>query len=271
MKKLALLFAILILATPAFAETLADAEQVVGIVVDDISSPAQLKELVQAIDAEYRNAIARSGTAGILEMRDRAVQHLVENGEYEWLLEYSLAYNLMDIRTMPLEDLNLLHGILGDVISSREAEISANSPKYDKAMTVEDAMAVIGEEASNNDCTYRSCEPWEDGYYLIHVNLDTPFTFETGLVNAIRYTIDFGRQAFELDGIHTLRFEFHQETRDKYGNASEGSPIIWKLKESTFNKMDIDYFYTNTHSNTKRFINACDSAAVASVYKNVAK
>lgn len=272
MKKAILILLLLISFIPVgcYAMSVEEAEEIVGINISTANA-STLKEYITQLDIGLSLSIDEAGVRALFDMKDAASERLIAMGEGKWLFAHVMETNF-DLENLTKVELVVMRNYLNDLIEEKvKAESSANSTKDLSSMPAEDAMALIGEEASNSDCTYRSCELWENGYYLIHVNLDTPFTFESGLSNAIRYTIDFGRLAFALDGIHTLRFEFHQETRDKYGNASEGSPIIWKLKESTFNRMDIDFFYTHTYSDAKRFINACDSAAVAASYKNVAK
>lgn len=177
----------------------------------------------------------------------------------------------IDLTDMSREELIALRDEIDEQLAALDAEEAiAEEPDY-TTLPLEDAFVLIGQFSGNDECTFRNYELWDTGYYLVHVNLPTPYSYETGLVNAVRFTIDFGRRAFTLKGVNTLRFEFHQETRDKYGNVSEGSPIIWKIKDTTFGKMNIDYFYEHTYSTTKKFMDACDSAAVYVEYKRVAK
>lgn len=175
------------------------------------------------------------------------------------LLTIPSAAETIDLSGMTREELIALRDQIDEQLDILDAE-----PDYD-AMALEDAFAAIGAASANRECTYRSCEYWEANYYVIHIDLEQD-TYATGLFNAIRYTIDFGRRAYPLPEVATLRFVFHLLT-----NGKDGTPIIWKISESTFNQMDIEYIYNNTFDSAIRFMNYCDSAAVFKNYKDVVR
>lgn len=173
----------------------------------------------------------------------------------------------IDLSGMTREELVALRDRIDDQIETLDAiAATAGEPDY-TAMPLEDAFAAIGAASANSDCTYRSYEYWETNHYVIHIDLDTPFTYSSGLSNAIKYTIDFGRRAYPLPEVATLRFVFHQQTN----TGKDGTPIIWKITEATFNRMNIEYYYEHTYTASKSFMNACDSAAVQKVYKDAAE
>lgn len=174
----------------------------------------------------------------------------------------------IDLDSMTLTDLYSLRDKIDSVIAQKE-QIAAKDVDY-TAMSLGEAMDAIGLASKHPHCVYRGYED-EGDWICIHVDIVDHNGYNTSMAGTIQFTIDFCRMAFPRKDVHTLLFRFHQEGRNNYGRAVDTIPIIYKIKEATFNKMDADYFYEYSYATQKLFLNAVDSHAVYAEYKREAR
>lgn len=148
-------------------------------------------------------------------------------------------------------------------------EVELTPPDY-LAMEMQPALDAIGEAANNDVCTFRSAQDEWD-WISVHVDIVNYGSCNVTFAYVIEYTIDYAREAFPREDVHTILFRFYETETDSKGNTRSTTPIMLKIKEATFNKIDIDYIYTNSYTTQRLFMNSVDSAAVSVDYKQDAR
>lgn len=175
------------------------------------------------------------------------------------------------LNDMSLDELYTLRIMVNSTISMKEEEAAATTEDDYCSMPLEDSIVAAAAVSNNRQCQYRDYEFYPGEELIIHVDIVNNYVLTGTISSTIEFTIDFARRIFPRDDVITIRFMFHEKGVNKYGNAVDQTPIIYKIKESTFKKMNVDYFYETASFNHKAFWAAIDSNAVFAEYKRVAK
>ena len=176
-----------------------------------------------------------------------------------------------ELNEMSLDELYDLRTMLNNTIAAKEEEAAAVDDVDYCSMPLDDAIITAAAASNNRQCEYREYEFYPGEELIIHVDIVNNHVLTGTISSTIEFSIDFARRIFPRDDVITIRFMFHEPRVNKYGNTVDQTPIIYKIKESTFRKMNIDYFYETASVNHKAFWSAIDSNAVFAEYKRVAK
>lgn len=190
--------------------------------------------------------------------------------EAEKALGVSVSGVSVDQLPLLIDELLTMRGYIDELIVSAEARLAAESAEDYTSMILTDAVNLAGLNAKNDVCSLLSFDAADPEVIILDVNMDV---HDSGyaLSRAIRYCIDTANALFQRNDVPMIYFKFWEPGRDKNGNAVDMMTITMRLRKTTAEKMDMDYFYQYPANNQLRFLNAIDGYSLHKDYKAVAQ
>lgn len=190
--------------------------------------------------------------------------------EAEKALGVSVSGVSVDQLPLLIDELLTMRGYIDELIVSAEARLAAESAEDYTSMILTDAVNLAGLNAKNDVCSLLSFDAADPEVIILDVDMDVR---DSGyaLSCAICYCIDTANALFQRNDVPMLYLKFWEPGRDKNGNAVDMMTITMRLRKTTAEKMDMDYFYQYPANNQLRFLNAIDGYSLHKDYKAVAQ
>ena len=144
---------------------------------------------------------------------------------------------------------------------------ATTKPNY-YAMTIEEAVYLIAEDAQTIDCTTRSVSYYPD-MIEIGVNMKTNSSTKIMLDYAISYSLKAFPMFFEHPDSPQVRFTFWEPGRDQYGNPRDIQTITMRLERETAQLINWEYFKQNKYTQAKNYLEILDGYSLYRDYKAV--
>lgn len=157
-------------------------------------------------------------------------------------------------------------------VTNTPAPTATIAPATDyKSMPLEEAVQAIGQNTYNWHWEIRSCEVYPDVVYVDVAQNGAYYDTSSLLISAIRFSIDYMKEAFQLDGIPQLYFRFHENGRDKNGQQVDMTTITMRITKEKAAELDLDYFHEYAVTRQLAYLNAINGYSLHKDYKAVAK